>query len=598
MLGGASTGRALQPLSVAVRVGRRALLQVSCEGRNIRGTREPRPRSGGAGTPVKEREKSPAAPAPPGRAHLAVAAVFLSAYATLLFAGLGHHPLWDDEANTALFAEAVWNTGDTVAVLGHNVVAYRNGYELEGLANRFLAPLQYYLAAPFAGLGGRDPWVLRLPFALLGLATAALAVFWMWRRRLGLVTWILVAIGFLGNVSLLLFDRQVRYFAPVVFLSLAATYFHVERDGRAAKFVGFCLSSALLLATHYLAYAALVVTLGLDYLFFGRRERALTKEQLFGLAGSQAAVGIPVLWVWFPLGHSSGETYVAPSWVLDKLTLIYWSFRDLNTCEFGVGLLLLAAPLLHFTVRRDPALWRIPLGIAVYLVAIALFSPQPVGWGYQADVRYFIAVIPAAVFVGARALQTIPRLPAWGAVALGLILAGTNLGHAPLTAILPGPAAPPLRSTLFSYVRELRDPPPSPYRAASEWLQENVKPGESVFVVPDYATYPLMFHAPHPVYAWQFKPEKRAQYPTLADIHFVGRGFPDYIVLMGPEGGPFRPMLGQLAQWGVVYRPVARIPVYGKDMSRPELHWHSFEATPLVDARDDGITVFARGGGS
>ena len=45
----------------------------------------------------------------------------------LLFAGIGSHALWDDEAMDALNARAILESGDTVAHVGHNLVAYREG---------------------------------------------------------------------------------------------------------------------------------------------------------------------------------------------------------------------------------------------------------------------------------------------------------------------------------------------------------------------------------------------------------------------------------------------------------------------------------------
>src|SRR5687768_73198 len=89
-------------------------------------------------TPIKRRERS------------VVAAVTLAILSVLMFARLGHYPLWDDEANTALFGQAVWHSGDTSAQIGHNLLAYRSGAELDDeYRNRRIPPLQYFVAAPF-----------------------------------------------------------------------------------------------------------------------------------------------------------------------------------------------------------------------------------------------------------------------------------------------------------------------------------------------------------------------------------------------------------------------------------------------------------------
>lgn len=86
-----------------------------------------------------------------------------------VFFRLGHYALWDDEAGTALFALSVWRTGDTHALLDHNIMAYTYGYELRGLRNRYIPPFAFYLAAPFIGLGPEgSAAAARLPFALCG----------------------------------------------------------------------------------------------------------------------------------------------------------------------------------------------------------------------------------------------------------------------------------------------------------------------------------------------------------------------------------------------------------------------------------------------
>jgi 4-amino-4-deoxy-L-arabinose transferase-like glycosyltransferase len=138
---------------------------------------------------------------------LFVGAVIFTAFAVLLLTRLGHYTLWDDEANTALFADGVWRTGDTSAAFGNNVVAYRNGLELDGLKNRRNPPLSYFVAAPFVGLLGRSALAARLPFALLSLATLGVAIAWLRKSRAELQTWVLFGLAILGNVSLMLYGR-------------------------------------------------------------------------------------------------------------------------------------------------------------------------------------------------------------------------------------------------------------------------------------------------------------------------------------------------------------------------------------------------------
>ena len=81
-----------------------------------------------------------------------IAVVVLASMAFLMFFRLCHYALWDDEADTALFAVSIWRTGDTNALLDHNLIAHTDGQELKGLRNRYIPPLAFYLAAPSIGL--------------------------------------------------------------------------------------------------------------------------------------------------------------------------------------------------------------------------------------------------------------------------------------------------------------------------------------------------------------------------------------------------------------------------------------------------------------
>src|SRR5687768_8850280 len=169
----------------------------------------------------------PKSTAPPW-VQLTVALLVLAASSVFLLARLGHYALWDDEAITALTAKGVWQTGDTSAVVGHNVVAYRNGLLIRDMKDRATPPLQFYLAAPFVGLLGDTSFAARLPFAACGFATVALILWWAHRARASAATWLLLGIAIVGNVSLFLFSRQCRYYGLAMLLSVAVAYTYLH----------------------------------------------------------------------------------------------------------------------------------------------------------------------------------------------------------------------------------------------------------------------------------------------------------------------------------------------------------------------------------
>ena len=229
----------------------------------------------------------------------------LAVAAILLFAGLGHYAFWDDEAATALGAKAILRTGYNSALLDHgNIVAYRNGIALHGFSNRVEPLLAPYLTAASFAVFGVHAWSGRLPFALLGLSTFALMLYWMRHEDRRVLA--VLAIGLIGNVSLILYARNCRYYALAIFASLAVVYFYQRLrpdPRRVAEFVG---ASLLLFVSNYLNFFALYVCLALDYLVWRRRQAPLPWRTLLWVLGLQVIVGGIIANVWNPFQTQHG----------------------------------------------------------------------------------------------------------------------------------------------------------------------------------------------------------------------------------------------------------------------------------------------------
>ncbi len=207
-----------------------------------------------------------------------------------------------------------------------------------------------------------------------------------------------------------------------------------------------------------------------------------------------------ITWVWHPVigAPLTPLEYRAKNWLAEKVTLFWWNWRDLNQCEFGVVLLIVLAPLIYARTGRDWLL-RLPLAVFIYVAVITITSIQPVWRTEIADVRYLAPIIPVCMVIGVLCLRGICPKPIPAAL-LGMVVFGTNVVHG-------GPSFPwGLRSTIVSYVQELARPPGDPYTTAAQWINANVPPGCSIFVAPRHMAYPLMFHAPRAIYAWQFEP--------------------------------------------------------------------------------------------
>ena len=522
--------------------------------------------------------------------------IFVLLSGVFLFAKLGHYALWDDESFTGLAAEGVLSTGDTSAVLGHNIVALRDGVTLRNLKERSTPPLPAYLDAPFIALLGATSLAARLPFALCGLACILFIGWWLWSDRVDLKTWALTTSGILGNVSLFLYLRQSRYYAPAILFSVLLVYFYTHWTGSRRQIAAFVITSIGLLISQYMMFFAFYGCLVIDFIIWGKSKVKLTLTQFLALAVPQIAAAAITLSIWNPLAVAWGERLKQYSNGLPEKTQIFlWSLRDLNACEFWVGGLMLIAPVIWF-YRRDIWLLRSMIASLIFIVITTALSPQLVQTTTVADVRYLVPLIPLAIFMAVRIIIIASSRISWLAIPLGILAFGTDLLHGAFFSQNKEQLKlqkPFLHSTVACYISELANSLGDPYATTAHWINENVKEGESIWVLPDYMAYPLMFHAPKAIYAWQLAANNHdPQYAGLPAIQFQGRIPPDYIIAFGPVVQQIRPLL---AGWqGVHYEQSATLDFYWKDLYRPELFWRTFKPISNYNKSLEGIYVFKR----
>jgi hypothetical protein len=511
--------------------------------------------------------------------------IVLCLLAVLFLGELGRYTFWDDEAITALGAKGVLRTGWTSVLMDYNnIVAYRGGEIVTGFCDRVDPPLEDYVTAGAFALIGQNPLVGRLPFALMGVAATGLCLAWV--RRESWAVFLMVALGIAGNVSLILFCRQCRYYAMSIFLSTAIAYVYWRWKPTDRTLLLLSGLSALLFASNYLQYLALYLCLAIDYGIWKRREWPWSFRRVLLLFGPQALVNGVVAFVWNPLRTQYGGSVLQnSSW--DRMTLWWWYWRDMNVAEF-ICLPLIVLALVAGFVQRKTWMIRGCSALAIYVTFICAVSPQPVSLTSVADIRYMGPIIPLAIALEAGAIWVLLGRWPWLAIAAAVVIFGTNLFNG-------GPLLDRgFHSTICDYAGELMHPPPEPYTPTADWVNANIPEGGSVWVLPDYATYPLMFRAPRALYAWQLDWPPRPDFANLPRIHFKGQEPPDYLVAFGPF---LRQMVETLQGWNrpdVHYNEVATIPVFWRDMYRPELFWRTFTPITGFDPSTQAIYIFKR----
>jgi hypothetical protein len=204
-----------------------------------------------------------------------------------------------------------------------------------------------------------------------------------------------------------------------------------------------------------------------------------------------------------------------------------------------------------------------------------------------ANVRYLAPLIP--LFIGLSALVIVPLAKhKWPLVLLlALIVFGSNVLNHPFS---PGKWS----CRPAEFIRELFIPQVSSFDIAVKWIEDNIHKGESIWVVPDYMGYPLMYHAPQPVYAWQLQLPPQKQFAALPPIHFNGLILTDYFIAFGPYKGQVDGIIEILKSKGINYQLIEILDVYWLDRTRPEIIMRIFHTIKDFDHRLRAVYVYRR----
>jgi hypothetical protein len=395
--------------------------------------------------------------------------------AFLLLFRLGRPALWQDEAETALRAVSILQTGlPRMAVNGALVTAQRSLSQFEGNASGvwiWNTWLPAYMTSLSFAVFGQTPFAARFPFALC--AFAALCLFLRlfedeapWSAETGLILLVL-------SPAFLLFARQSRYYAltalGTVLTMLAWRRLLSGARGGAAALV---LSLLFLLHSSFAFFAIAALALAADAALRGRE---CLERRFWSAALATGLLSAPVFW-YFRVWQRPGNHSYAPAEAFEFLkTFLLW------LSLFAIPALLPAAAALK---RRKPLLAaagfallcglvsegaysRVAAAAALLWIAgVAAREPAPRGaasmerlaWLWLAATlgllsfsaaepygRYLMGVLPALAFLGGRWIAELAGSRAAPALGLAAALAAVNwAGWLPLKAasLLAAPAEP------------------------------------------------------------------------------------------------------------------------------------------------------------
>ena len=442
--------------------------------------------------------------------------------AVFLLTNLGATSLWTDEAETACLARNILRFGVPKAFDGVNYVSQRVVAGREDFNDSLvwvLSPwLQLYVAAASFGALGVGNLAARLPFALVGIANL-----WM-VYRLAMVIFAdrriarLAALLLVFCIPFLLHMRQGRYYALVVFLTMAVVWAYLRllegRRGSAALLVS---SIALLFHSNYGVCLPAVAALGVHAALFARSRIHL---------GEALTVGAGVLALTAPFALYA-QIYRTSS----LLDLRYFRFNLLNflitinnyVLPFSLALVVSA---LRFAARRSPpppsvaavvSVSRPGVALVLLIVAATLLSASMSAnyfFRYAINLVPLLVLIHAALWieladrVGARFGSRVGKTLLWALVPITLFTTLTAQPVFPLLRALESRAPrepwaddPLLRrpraeyarlsSEIFDFLYEITHPFRGPDSAIADFLNSHAQPGDVVAV--QYGDVPLIF---------------------------------------------------------------------------------------------------------
>ena len=527
-----------------------------------------------------------------------------------LFANLGAGPLWSDEADTAVFARTILQSGVPKAWDGTTFTDSDSGKRIAPNLVLVGTPwVPYYVTAASLALFGETSLAARLPFALAGLATLPLLYLLVLRLTQDRRAALLASVLLLLSAQFLVYVRQCRHYALNVLLSVALllAFFRLERRRMDPLFVAIAV---LLYHCHPLPAAATLAALGgltLVHPAFrpARRGFWLSLPPVLALTLPWALVARQ--------GWQENSSF--PRDLAELLPRLQQFAYEASAAIPFLGWLTLAP----FAARRLREGDRVFLSLALavlgaYTVLTPIVQSTYQLWDY--GLRYSCALFPLAA---ATTALLVARAAA-GARVLGIVLvAAFALTHVPANLVPwlmvgphPPPANPPrpvravlhvperltdklVRTEILAFARELVEWSPGTDSSLIAFLRENARPSD--VVVTNYAWEPLYFHTHLPQ---GYKVLE--SYPIYAAAKAAG--LPDYVFRPddarwviwrapweGYQGYEWHDVTTRLAASGATLERVASFPETVFE-NRENLHFRRFPGFGYLYPRSVGRPAF------
>lgn len=499
------------------------------------------------------------------------------------------HPLWGDEAETALFARNILKYGVPKGWDGVNIMGINNAVVLnKHLINHTSPWAQYYLVASSFALFGESSFTARLPSIILSILTLPL-VFALALRISGHRSVAILAVWILAlSVPFILFAYQARYYSlqTISAVLFALSCFGITRPGIRYKLLFFFAGVVLFYANYVAFFAFWLASLIVFGVAFGGRFIKTFAIVSLGLL----AVTLPwYLWLRPATGRGSFVLYSLSDSLYGMFVYLraaFYPYNDNNAFP------ILFLPILLFIGRKRR--WLLfPFALAaVHLIIKAILTLSTHVDTTFVHARYTMLTFPFFVIATAIVIDAVRRWRPWVGYAVLALYVSTNIF-----------SLNTFRTYPIAFFGEVTDPYPTPDREVADYLQKHAKDGDTAWVNLDRDHEPLIFHLKDKIrfvnrvslINTRIFPQNRHIIPRYI---YDFRDNPDWVIMFSkriPDPLDFltfdgRPMPGHI-NLARDYEEIV-LPVFFADMSRPELELRSF--TKIDPAPADRIFIYKK----
>ena len=514
-------------------------------------------------------------------------------FAVLVILGSLMHPLWGDEAETALFGRSILSHGVPYGWDGVNIMGINDAVVLDkNLINHKSPWAQYYLVAVSFFIFPENSFTARLPFILISILTFPLLYSMVLKltksKKIAVVTLLILSL----SPAYIMFAYQTRYYALTTLCSIGLTYsiwhLHEKRLWPKIAFVGFAV---LFFYSNYVVFVAFLISLITAYVMYLllHKRRRDARNIILNVLSLGIPIGILTL-PWFlimqPFGGGQGS-FSSPQFTtfyISILLQLFYAAISPFINNNGLPLLLIFGYLCMLFFQRKNSqlpmyifLFLLPFFYFLLMTAITALVEVETAFIHN---RYTMNIFPFLVVLVAVFVSYLWQLRKIVAILVLCIYLMTNL-----FSFQP-------RSLLMGFVGEIIQPYQTPDKVVADYLKEHAKDGDTAFVSLDRDHEPLIFYLGKkirfinritPTNPRVF-PENRGILPRYLYNYF---GSPDWVILYSKKQNDQSFLLFDMRdEYPLGLSPMvnlksdyAEIPlnVFFADESRPEIELHSFK---------------------